>query len=85
MSHHLAAGARVPGPDETAHEDGLLMHELVVVNTMLAKYVLRHADADAKRAEPIPITAERTLADRLTAAAEAIRARAQRRAQDEQP
>lgn len=85
MSHDLTANARVPGPDEGAHEDGLLMHELVVVNTMLAKYVLRHADADAKRAEPIPITAEDALADRLTAAAEAIRARARRRARDERP
>lgn len=85
MTHHLSTDARVPGPDEAAHQDGLLMHELVVVNTMLAKYVLRYADADAKRAEPIPVAAEYTLANRLTAAAGAIQARANRRARDVQP
>lgn len=69
---------------DDAHEDGLLMHELTVVNTMIARYIVRFLDADAGRATPVSITDEHTFADRLTHAAEAIRARAIRRAQSEQ-
>lgn len=85
MSTDLPASRQTPGPDDIAHEDGLLMHELTVVNAMLGKYVLRYLDEDARRAEPLPAAHEHALADRLTAAADSIRARATRRSQDERP
>jgi hypothetical protein len=72
-------------PDDHAHEDGLLMHELTVVNNMIGRYVVRFLDADAGRVQPISATDEHTLADRLARTADAIRARATRRARDEQP
>jgi hypothetical protein len=85
MSNDLTTRRRVPGPDDAAHDDGLLMHDLTVVNTMIGRYVLRFLDADAGHAEPIPVADEHNLADRLTDAAEAIRARADRRDRDERP
>lgn len=85
MSDDLTAHARIPGPDDAAHEDGLLMHDLTVLNTHLGRYVMRFLDADSGHADPIPTTEERALADRLTTAGEAVRARATRRDQDEQP
>lgn len=65
--------------DDAAHSDGLLMHELTVVNALLGRYVLRFLDADAKRAAPITTAEERALAERVNAAADGIRARAERR------
>jgi hypothetical protein len=80
MSNDVPASPRRPDPDD-AHEDGLLMHELTVVNTLLGRYVLRFLDADSGLADPIPPTDELALADRVARAAEAIRARATCRAQ----
>jgi hypothetical protein len=85
MPHELTPSRRIPDPDDAAHDDGLLMHELTVVNSLLGRYVLRFLDADAGRAEPVSPADERQLADRLTRAADAIRARATRRDQDKQP
>jgi hypothetical protein len=83
MSHEpTPQRGKIPGPDDAAHEDGLLMHELTVVNSLLGRYVLRYLDADAGQAEPINPTDERALADRIARAAEAIRDRATRREQD---
>lgn len=69
----------VPPPDEAAHLDGRLMHDLSEVNYRLAQYMVRCNDADAGRAEPISITDELALAERIAAAAAAVRARAARR------
>ena len=69
----------IPEPDPDAHSDGRLMHDVTVITAQLARYVLDHADADAGRAAPITPADERTLADRITSVAEAIRARATRR------
>jgi hypothetical protein len=66
----------VPPPDETAHLDGLFMHEVTEVNTQLARYVLGHLDADAGRRTPMSTSDERALASRLTEAAAAMNARA---------
>jgi hypothetical protein len=55
-----------------------------VANTLLGRYVVRFLDADSGHAAPIPTDDEHALADRLTTAAEAIRARATRRDQHEQ-
>ena len=85
MSNNLPASSHPSAADDIAHEDGLLMHELTVVNTMLGRYVVRYLDADAGRAEAIPTTEEQALADRLTAAADGIRTRAKRRDQHERP
>jgi hypothetical protein len=65
--------------DAASHQDGLLMHELTVMNTLLSRYVLRYLDADAGRADPIDPADERALDDRVTAAADGIRARSARR------
>jgi hypothetical protein len=75
---------KIPGPDDAAHDDGLLMHELTVVNSQLGRYVLRFLDADAGQTEPIDISDECALAERLANAAERIRNRAARREQDGQ-
>jgi hypothetical protein len=72
----------IPGPDDAAHDDGLLMHELTVVNSQLGRYVLRFLDADAGQTEPISPADEHALADRLARAAEAMHNRAARREQD---
>jgi hypothetical protein len=73
---------RLPGPDDSPREDRLLMHDLTVLNTQVGRYVLRFLDADSGRATSTPTTDELALADSLTAAADAIRARALRREQD---
>lgn len=85
MSNNPPASSHPSAADDTAHEDGLLMHELTVVNTRLGRYVVRYLDADAGRADPIPTADEHALADRLTAAADGIRTRAKRRDQHERP
>lgn len=83
MPNDLTTRARIPGPDNAAHDDGLLMHDLTVVNTMIGRYVLRFLDADAGRCEPVPVADELALAERLANAAEALAARVARRAQCE--
>jgi hypothetical protein len=74
----LSDSRSVPPPDEAAHQNIVLIAELATLNTLLARYVLRHTDVEANRAAPIPTADEYKLADRLSAAADAIRARAQR-------
>lgn len=69
---------RVP-PLDDAHADGLLMHELTVVNTLLGRYVLHFLDADAGRTDAISTSDERALADQVSAVAAGIRDRANRR------
>ncbi|HEU5073916.1 MAG TPA: hypothetical protein VFU02_07080, partial [Polyangiaceae bacterium] len=64
---------------EAAHLDGRLMHELSALNYLMAQYVLRHYDAEAGRSAPTSVADELALADSVTAAGNAIRARAQRR------
>jgi hypothetical protein len=70
---------RIPPPDDDAHQDGLFMHELTVVNSLLGRYVVRFFDSDSGRAEPISTDDERDLAGRVAAVAVALRARAARR------
>ena len=72
----------IPASDETAHLDGRLMHELTNVNYQLSQYVLRFLDADARRVSPTPVADELALASCLETAANAIRARAERRSRD---
>jgi hypothetical protein len=69
---------------EAAHLDGRLMHELSALNYLMAQYVLRHYDADAARTTPVPVADELALADSVTAAGNAIRARAERRRRQEE-
>ena len=77
------AGANtIPAPDQLAHEDGLLMHDVTVLNTDLGRYVLRYLDADSGRAAPLDVAAELALADRMTEIADQLRARANRRQSD---
>lgn len=75
----------VPSPDEGAHQDGRLMHELSAVNAMLSRYVMQFLDADAGRIEPLSMADERTLAARLAEAAGAVQARVERREQHDDP
>lgn len=72
---------RVPGPDENAHEYGVLVAELATLNSLLTRYVLRAVDTDAGRAIPIPVDDELDLAERLSSAAEALCDRVRRREQ----
>lgn len=74
-----AADSRVLSQVEEAHLDGRLMHELSSLNYLMAQYVLRFYDADAGRTESVSVADELALADSVTAAANAIRARAERR------
>jgi len=69
----------IPPPDDAAHEDGRLMHELTQVTTQVTRYVMRFLDADAGNVEPTSIADERALADQLSRAADGIRTRAARR------
>jgi hypothetical protein len=73
----------IPPPDDTAHLDGQLMHALTVVNARLSRYVLRFLDADAGRARPMSPAEERELANEVSTAAEGLRARAERREQQD--
>lgn len=77
-----SSGLEIPPPDEAAHLDGLLMQELSNVNYQLSRYLLRLLDADARRAAPVPVADELALASCLAAAADAVRARAERRGRD---
>jgi hypothetical protein len=78
-AHLSSAENQVPLPEEIAHLDGRLMHELSALNYQLGLYVLRYYDADAGRTEAVSIADERSLADGVAAASDAIRARAARR------
>lgn len=69
----------LPPPDDAAHEDGRLMHEITSVNALLGRYVLRFLDADAGRRDPVSSTDEHDLAERVSDVADGIRARAVRR------
>lgn len=69
----------IPPPDDAAHEDGRLLHDMSVVNTAISRYILRFFDADAGRVEPISVTEELSLADKLTGVADRLRGRSDRR------
>lgn len=75
----------VPPPDPAAHEDGRLMHDVTVLNTELGRYVVRYLDADTGRAEPLSVTDELALADKVTAVAAGLRVRAVRRQREGSP
>ncbi len=68
-----------PAPDPSSRDDDLLMRDVVEVDNSLGRYVVRFVDADMGRADHIPVADERALAERLTALADGIRARAGRR------
>jgi hypothetical protein len=85
VPNDLTARTRIPGPDDADHDDGLLMHELTVLNNMIGRYVLRFLDVDAGRAKPIATSDERALGSRLASAGAAIQARADRRDHDDRP
>lgn len=55
------------------------MHELTVVNTRIARFVLRVLDAEAGQAEPVSVADELALADSVAKAADAIRTHAEQR------
>jgi len=57
------------------------MHEITVVNSLLGRYVLRHLDADAGRADPVSMVDECALAKQVADVASDLRARATRRVQ----
>ena len=69
----------VPSSAEAAHVDSLLTHELSAMTELLMNYTLTIADDDAGPTWTVSVTAELALADTLTAAADAMRARATRR------
>jgi hypothetical protein len=69
----------IPPPDESAHEDSVLIAELAEINTMIGRYILRFLDTDAGRTEPISPEAERALVERASRAIDTLRARADRR------
>ncbi len=75
----------VLAPDETAPVDVLLRHELTALNELLTHYALMLSDAAGGQAEAVSVTAELALADGVAAAANAIRARAERRKQLDDP
>ena len=69
----------IPGPDEVAHLDRILIGQLSSANYQLSRYLLRLLDADALRAEPVTIAEELDLASRLAVVAQGVCLRAQRR------
>ena len=72
--------ANPPPLEGDDHADGRLMHDLAVLNTNIARYLFRFMDADAGRVEQIAVGDERQLAGELSAMAEQLEARADRRA-----
>lgn len=66
-------------PVEVAHLDNVLMAEVAQLNELLGRYVLHFLDADADRVEPLGAPDEHALADRVTAVADGIHGRAERR------
>jgi len=79
MPNELTSIPRIPPPDQAAHDDGVLMHDLTVLNAELGRYVLRFLDADSERAAPDSPAVEIAHASCLNNAANALRARACRR------
>jgi len=75
----------IPPPDEAAHLDNILMAEVASLNNQLGRYVLRFLDTDAGRAAPLSTADEQALADRVSALADGLRARAARRDQHGEP
>jgi hypothetical protein len=75
----------VPPPDPAAHDDGRLMHDVTALNTELGRYVLRFIDADTGRVEPLSVTDELALADKVAVIAAGLRARATRRQRSGDP
>ena len=59
-----------------AHDVGLLMAEVVRVNSALGRYVVGFVDADTGRGREMAVDDERTLAAQVASVAEGIRARA---------
>jgi hypothetical protein len=78
MPNDMIVGSRIPPPDDAAHADGLLMHDLTVLNTLIGRHVLHHLAADTGDRPSITSAEDRALADRLTTAADALRERADR-------
>jgi hypothetical protein len=72
-------GDHVPSSAEAAHLDALLTHELSAMTELLMHYTLTIADDDTGPTRTVSVTAELALADTLSAAADAMRARATRR------
>lgn len=61
MNGHL-----VPG-DRAFHDDNEVIADLVSLNELLGRYVLRVLAVDALRADPISVTEERALAETMSA------------------
>jgi hypothetical protein len=76
---------QIPPPDNAAHLDNVLMSDVIDVNTLLGRYVLRFLDSDAGRATPLSTKDERALAGRVAAVAEGLQARANRRDRHGEP
>jgi hypothetical protein len=74
-----AAAGKVPPPDEAAHLDSRLMAELSTLNYLVGQHVVKFYEADAGQITPTSIADDLALAGSLTAAAAALRARAERR------
>jgi hypothetical protein len=68
-------------PDDTAHQDAVLMVEVTSLNTVLGRYVLRFLEADAGGPAELPLADEQALAERVAAVAVAMHGRAARRQQ----
>lgn len=79
MSGHLVSGG------QAFHEDKQLIADLAALNEQLSRYVLRYLDADARQAEPVSVTAERTFAQALRAMADRLQERADRRGASSTP
>jgi hypothetical protein len=70
---------------ETAHQDNLLMADVVRVNGVLGRYVLGFLDADAGRAAPLSTEDERSLAGQVAELSDGLWARAARRERGNEP
>jgi hypothetical protein len=75
----------VPPPDDAAHLDTVLMADLTGLDTLVGRHVLRFLDADTGGSTPVTIADELTLAERLSVAADGVRARAARREREGEP
>jgi len=80
----MSSNLLVPG-DQEFHEDKQLIADLAALNEQLSRYVLRYLDADARRAEPVSVTDERTFAQALCAMADRLQERAAQRAASSTP
>lgn len=66
-------------PGDTYHDDKQLVADLSSLNGQISRYVLRHLDAEAKRAVPTTPDDELALATRIIQVGEAVEARAKSR------